>query len=433
MSGNVILEIIISLAFIYLLYSLLATIIVEIIAGVFRLRARNLRHALRRMLQDNEKSDLEISTRIYHWFFPKSREKELIKLFFEHPHIKYLGKSTWYPTPSYLEPTDFSRALLDILSAEKGFTPHQSIENALSYFPDFDKRIEIPEEEWDSFITGLQNSKTKETYIDNWKKNFFPRKEKKYVSFDSSDLNKLSEQVNSKPDSQVESIVTDWQNNLKKNLRIDPETRRQLSLLYKNSGGDIDTFKTAIEEWFNSTMERSKGWYKQWISKINFLVGLGIAISFNLNTIAIVDDLQTNTAKREKILLQAEMASSQKLDSLSNELNESLSQLNNVLGSRPGYKNPATSQKDTVCCVKKTPVADTTKPGKETSKWWWVLVGWLITALAISFGAPFWFDMLNKLMKLRTSLGIPKSEPEEQKGSTGSSSSKGKTYTEAKG
>lgn len=35
--------------------------------------------------------------------------------------------------------------------------------------------------------------------------------------------------------------------------------------------------------------------------------------------------------------------------------------------------------------------------------WWRNILGWLITALAISLGAPFWFDLLNKLMQLRTS------------------------------
>jgi hypothetical protein len=31
-------------------------------------------------------------------------------------------------------------------------------------------------------------------------------------------------------------------------------------------------------------------------------------------------------------------------------------------------------------------------------------LGWLLTAFAISLGAPFWFDILNKLMQLRSSL-----------------------------
>ncbi len=36
--------------------------------------------------------------------------------------------------------------------------------------------------------------------------------------------------------------------------------------------------------------------------------------------------------------------------------------------------------------------------------------GYLITALAISLGAPFWFDVLNKLIRMRGSIQkIPKS------------------------
>jgi hypothetical protein len=30
-----------------------------------------------------------------------------------------------------------------------------------------------------------------------------------------------------------------------------------------------------------------------------------------------------------------------------------------------------------------------------------MIIGWIITALAISLGAPFWFDLLSKLMKVR--------------------------------
>ena len=33
----------------------------------------------------------------------------------------------------------------------------------------------------------------------------------------------------------------------------------------------------------------------------------------------------------------------------------------------------------------------------------WV-VGWVITACAISLGAPFWFDMLNKIMVVRNAI-----------------------------
>ena len=43
------------------------------------------------------------------------------------------------------------------------------------------------------------------------------------------------------------------------------------------------------------------------------------------------------------------------------------------------------------------------------------LLGWVITALALSLGAPFWFDLLNKLMKLRGSVATPTSDNKEKK------------------
>jgi hypothetical protein len=42
-------------------------------------------------------------------------------------------------------------------------------------------------------------------------------------------------------------------------------------------------------------------------------------------------------------------------------------------------------------------------------------MGWIITALALSLGAPFWFDLLNKLMKLRGAVATPTSDDREKK------------------
>ncbi len=46
------------------------------------------------------------------------------------------------------------------------------------------------------------------------------------------------------------------------------------------------------------------------------------------------------------------------------------------------------------------PVCKSGKPGCYIL----LFAGWVITALAISLGASFWFDLLNKFMKLRASL-----------------------------
>jgi hypothetical protein len=44
---------------------------------------------------------------------------------------------------------------------------------------------------------------------------------------------------------------------------------------------------------------------------------------------------------------------------------------------------------------------------------WSRLPGWFITALAASMGAPFWFEMLNKLNAIRSSGTKPKTRAEK--------------------
>jgi hypothetical protein len=46
------------------------------------------------------------------------------------------------------------------------------------------------------------------------------------------------------------------------------------------------------------------------------------------------------------------------------------------------------------------------------------IFGFLITALAISLGAPFWFDLLKKLMQLRGDGAKPENTPSAPAGNT---------------
>src|SRR5687768_9246975 len=105
MSNNLALDVVIGLIFIYLLYSLLATVIAEIIATKLGLRARNLKEAVNRMLND-EPEDVKPKGAWYkaiaQWLgdkilriwdslrFMKSPNNRIINNFYKHPEIKYL-------------------------------------------------------------------------------------------------------------------------------------------------------------------------------------------------------------------------------------------------------------------------------------------------------------------------------------------------------
>jgi hypothetical protein len=44
----------------------------------------------------------------------------------------------------------------------------------------------------------------------------------------------------------------------------------------------------------------------------------------------------------------------------------------------------------------------------DPSAWLFSLTGWLVTGFAISLGAPFWFDLLQKLMNINVRGAGPK-------------------------
>jgi len=46
--------------------------------------------------------------------------------------------------------------------------------------------------------------------------------------------------------------------------------------------------------------------------------------------------------------------------------------------------------------------------------WLLRIIGWLVTALALSLGAPFWFDMLNKFIVVRSTVKPKEKSPEEK-------------------
>jgi hypothetical protein len=64
--------------------------------------------------------------------------------------------------------------------------------------------------------------------------------------------------------------------------------------------------------------------------------------------------------------------------------------------------SPAEQQKyqQAMEAVAKRKVGCYTHPYQQNG--WLVFAGWMITALALSLGAPFWFDLLNKVVQIRT-------------------------------
>lgn len=380
MFNSQVLDIVIGLVFIYLIYSLLATILMELLASIFSFRAKILERGVYRMLQDDcQFTSLYRSTlllflpfrgtdnkaktwyrkllvKIRRWLVYASKHdkpQEFIDSFYNHPTVQYMSEGAFRNKPAYLRKETFSKVITDLLKGTKlnaGGDIRGAIEDALE-----NNKIKWEEEKRQS--KELENSETTFLFLN--------------------------------------SIWVDAQ-------------------------GDIDKFKTYLEQWFEETMERASGWYKKNTQLLLFLLGLLIAYTFNIDTIRIVKKLEKDPKLRTQLITQADNFLkaypdlNQITDSAVIERRDSLFEWGNTLISRD-VKNL-----NNVLSIKREKI----EPDGSLTGWekfiakigiWFGqffsgLPGWALTALAISLGAPFWFDLLNKLMKLRTSIATKSQE-----------------------
>jgi hypothetical protein len=162
-------------------------------------------------------------------------------------------------------------------------------------------------------------------------------------------------------------------------------------VLLDEAGHDIEQFKTQLEIWFNNTMERASGWYKRKTQAIQLVLAFAIVVLANVDTIRITKSLSgVNSPLRDSIkdaahsLVAAGLPQGPPATQLS-AATEAIGNLALPIGWVKGGFGPTT------------------------------ILGWIITALAASLGAPFWFDLLNRFVNVRSSGKAPEEEPKSPK------------------
>jgi uncharacterized protein (UPF0548 family) len=520
MFNNVALDVAIGLIFIFLLYSLLSTIIMEFIAHYMGMRARMLLKALRRMLEDNPKEIFGIKKKwtlidsiadfkesIKRFFYPL-RDLPFLDRFYRHPTIKYLGESKSKSKPSYMQPGNFSQTILQMLRGNNydlSVNQIAAIENFLFVKAPAILNLYEKEKHWilnDRKLRKLINKEysldTIKSKLENYAKDPIKYKATKKLIQDLikdiSDMGSV-EKVKKK----MEELTPFTSKML---LKISPETLKHFQNLFYDAEYNLERFKQQLEAWFNSTMERASGWYKRQTQIVLLCLGFVIAIWGNVDTIKIYKILAKDKKTREQLVtmaIQSQEKYASAIDTIRNQkakkdtviksssgtdsitikntlittgdsvldqtykmLQSDIEQSTNILGvgwcssdSCKAYKNLerkrdtlkaalsdlADKHKEQQLALQKQidPLAEgadrnskqkyldslkKSQDGLETvlknqvkkmsadvksgyrkfkDKWNGLsLLGWLITALAISLGAPFWFDILNKFVKMRS-------------------------------
>jgi hypothetical protein len=159
----------------------------------------------------------------------------------------------------------------------------------------------------------------------------------------------------------------------------DPQIKTTLQTLYRRADGKIDLFHDQVARWFDSAMDRVSGVYKRWIKLISFLLALFVAAVFNADPIHLADTLWQRPAVAQLANLPPTTIDPDHPET------EALPLLRRIEGAGPllGWRGFAN---------------DTRAHGAGLAL---MLLGWLIAAGAALFGAPFWFDVLQRFVQLR--------------------------------
>jgi hypothetical protein len=180
----------------------------------------------------------------------------------------------------------------------------------------------------------------------------------------------------------------------------DPVQRVVLQAL--DTATDLPTLYASLEQWFNNSMDRVSGWYKRQTQIILFLIGIVVTVAVNGNTITTANYLFSNKTARDQVVTLATQAPGTGQEKLQQEDTTRLRELVQI-GLPIGWHWDSGAPWPEGSIVKR-------------DDWGKVMLasilGWLLTAFAISLGAPFWFDLLSKIVQVRSTMKPkPKAKP----------------------
>jgi hypothetical protein len=335
MFGSSIIDIAIGITFVFLLLSVIASALNEIILSFLNMRGRELLRGLKTLLDDDEATGL-------------------VNKLYNHGQIFGLFQGEFDPKktgnlPSYIPPRNFMMALLDIVPppAEDSAAVQQGAASKLASLRESAQKL-------------AQDSKTE-------------------------------------------------------------KVGKPLVSMIDTAGSDAEKLRKSIEDWYNSAMDRVSGWYKYRTQWILFAVGLILAISLNADTVRIVKQLSKDSTLRQSIIAAAQSTKErdnkggQPIQDQIKQAHDQVSQIESLgipLGWTGAWRPCSEPCKDSS--------KPCTPPPCSTPEWIWgwlrISGGWILTAVAVSLGAPFWFDMLNKIMVVRSTVKPrEKSQEEESK------------------
>lgn len=275
MLGSVVLDVAVGMAFVYLLLSLIASVVQEMLATFMQLRPANLQRAVRSLVSGGKINGKDLVDEIYthglvrslysdpridaklglpetkaQRFWAGVKRWDWLRGFLRrwigiHPEEPINGVSNQMLLPAYIPARTFALAMVDLLSPA-GATGKDAMDG----------------------IAEL-----------------------------------LQAPVQTNP-AEVQTTTHEPQAAAAA-LFLEASTQSQVALLQalrtlaKDAGDDLTKFQENLEGWYNSAMDRASGWYKKYTQTLLVMIGLVLAVTFNVDSIRVARALWTDKDVRQ--------------------------------------------------------------------------------------------------------------------------------------
>ncbi len=205
-------------------------------------------------------------------------------------------------------------------------------------------------------------------------------------------------------------------------IDIPPRLKHAIDTLIVAANGDAQRARANIEDWFNASMDRVSGWYKARTQKILFTIGVLVTVAVNADSLMMFRNLSTSK-NLQTIVSSAQNAGAAALPQ-NVDVQKTVKELKDLdLGIGWAFENAQTGNVDETKLppdFKGVSCKNERRPCDDPVGWTLHLlfihgIGWLITAAALALGAPFWFDTLNRIIVVRST--VKPSEKSAREGS----------------
>jgi hypothetical protein len=431
MSITIVLNVILGLLLTWTLLSLAAMQIQEWVSARLKWRSRMLEKTLEKMMTDPLLTDQ----------------------FFNHPLIRslYTGKNN-QDKPSYIPASQFSQAMIDILSnigtdasllqqqlyrlySEAQKLPKKNCLEAtgrISLMLGMTRKALVSETGEDACAEILDTIKTDLLTMEQEIPNLQPSIDALFdaIRVQKQQINnafiKLSFKANASKDETMNRLYA----GITALSITHPQLKQIMYAIMKGmpqsilqKGNELDLVRANIEEWFNNSMNRLTGWYKRRSMLTTLIVGILLAIIINVDSINLVGRLWREPDLRISILSNIENILTQNNTTILDvgQLSSVQQQFSTITlpvgwlgspiplarGQASGFTNVCTlfpGQENEIYGILISgecyPIINTPLVSDPTG-WLLKLAGILISGVAASPGASFWFDILKKFINIR--------------------------------